>query len=510
MESEIMHVMVALLIGSAFGAGLYEYFVFRKVVFLLCAAALILLYFSIYRFLLLLLSVYRADKAIAQAQSAVGAIRIYNERLLPLLREELPKTLFRYVALVESKAQNELRFRSLANDTVWLTRADCQNDPFEGFDLHYSQEGRFDEVLAAYSDFETRKSSLEAYFEAERKNFILSCFTDRGFDPTMWAHYANGHRGFCLVYEVVSPDVLYPVRYAKKKIEVGPTLERLQKEFVRGDIAHPEYVRALEEYHRAWCASKNISWSWERETRVVLSRKIAPYAGINVASSELGLRLKGIYLGYYCAPQNKRRLYQIATSLGIFCHEVEPDRSGEIAVMKLRTEDTEIFAEELPKLQHGVEKMQEKIDEIRFRHFARETDEDLLKRYYAPKLSSEEIGTMIDAWNTLNFRGKYFEMFAALCEETVVGTVSLYEHAPSIVSIGIAIFPPYRSRGAGTRAMELALEHCREKGYKIVCQQVQCNNTASIRMHCKTGFETDQYPYRNQIGQEIFLFLRPL
>ena len=51
-----------------------------------------------------------------------------------------------------------------------------------------------------------------------------ACFTKTFADPTQWSHYADGHRGVCLVFE---PDedgaslVLRPQRTDKKRREVG-------------------------------------------------------------------------------------------------------------------------------------------------------------------------------------------------------------------------------------------------------------------------------------------------
>lgn len=133
-----------------------------------------------------------------------------------------------------------------------------------------------------------------------------------------------------------------------------------------------------------------------------------------------------------------------------------------------------------------------------------------LQKFYCPNMSIRAIEKMVGDWNLFDYRGKYFEMFAIVRDEKVVGTLSLYEHSKSVVSIGIELFWGCCRKGHGTAAMKNALEICREKGYKIVYQQVRTDNIGSIRLHHKVGFETDNYIYKNQKGQDVILFFKAL
>ena len=54
------------------------------------------------------------------------------------------------------------------------------------------------------------------------------------------------------------------------------------------------------------------------------------------------------------------------------------------------------------------------------------------------------------------------------------------------------------------------MEICGEKGYQIVYQQVRTDNLASIKLHRKVGFETDDYVYKNQRGHDVVLFFKSL
>ncbi len=106
--------------------------------------------------------------------------------------------------------------------------------------------------------------------------------------------------------------------------------------------------------------------------------------------------------------------------------------------------------------------------------------------------------------------GRFFEMYAVVDGDAIVGYISLYEHSANVVSIGPEIFPEYKRREYGFSAMEKAINTAAEMGYKIVSQQVRVNNTASRRLHEKSGFETDGYVYKNRHGNEVLIYLKLL
>ena len=120
------------------------------------------------------------------------------------------------------------------------------------------------------------------------------------------------------------------------------------------------------------------------------------------------------------------------------------------------------------------------------------------------------ITEMIDEWNSLVCCGKYFEMFAIVSEDKIAGYVSLYEHSKTVASIGAEVIAEERRKGAASEAISLLMRYASEKRFRIILDQVRRDNTASIRLHEKLGFESDGYIYRNQRGQETVLYLKPI
>ncbi len=118
---------------------------------------------------------------------------------------------------------------------------------------------------------------------------------------------------------------------------------------------------------------------------------------------------------------------------------------------------------------------------VGLRHFTAE-DAGLLRSVRYSGMSEEEIRAMIDDRNTLEYDGRYFEMYAAVAEGSVTGSVSVYEQSKSTVQIGPDIFSQQRRKGYASEAVE-AMKLCAGKGYSAAIQHVRADNTASIAFH---------------------------
>ena len=136
-----------------------------------------------------------------------------------------------------------------------------------------------------------------------------------------------------------------------------------------------------------------------------------------------------------------------------------------------------------------------------------EFTELLMSKY---EMSIDDAKRLITQSETEQLKNKYFKMFAVLNNEMCVGIVSLYEHSASVVSIGPDVFKEYRNCGYATEAMKTAMNIVKTKGYKIVCQQIRTNNAASIQLHTKLGFETDNYTFLNKNKNEVKIYLKVL
>ena len=146
---------------------------------------------------------------------------------------------------------------------------------------------------------------------------------------------------------------------------------------------------------------------------------------------------------------------------------------------------------------------------ITLRYFL-DGDAPIFQEKHSKHLSIEEIRDMFRKWNEKEYEGKYFEMFAIIKDEDIVGRISLYQHSKNVISCGPEIFEGYRRQGFAKEAMLLAMDIAKGKGYKVVMQQIRTDNGASIALHNSLGFETDGYVYRNKKGNEVLIYIKAL
>ena len=135
-------------------------------------------------------------------------------------------------------------------------------------------------------------------------------------------------------------------------------------------------------------------------------------------------------------------------------------------------------------------------------------DLKVLEKYTVQSI--ERLQDLLKIWDTKLYNGRYFEMFAVVNDEEIVGSVSLYQHSEYSVECGPEIWEDFRKKGYGYEAVNRALEIARKKGFKIAQAQILTDNYASIALHKKLGFETDDYIYTNAKGQPCNIFLKPL
>ena len=146
---------------------------------------------------------------------------------------------------------------------------------------------------------------------------------------------------------------------------------------------------------------------------------------------------------------------------------------------------------------------------ILLREFKKE-DASELQEYRYSDLSIEQVETLIYDWDKKRFNGKYFEMYVIVSDEKIVGTISLYQHSSEVVSIGPEVFCEYRRSGFAKEAMICACQIAKEKGFKIVSQQIRTNNAASIALHRSLGFETSEFIFTNAKGNQVLIYLKCL
>lgn len=212
----------------------------------------------------------------------------------------IPPKLYKY------QPYNVQTLDNLKDRRIWFSKTASFNDPFDGL-TGYNIEKVTEEEWQALVDFFRKKwpkgdtdfdrihltngkpneilkgKALQGYKQA-RQNLInkvqghgASCFSEIVDDVLMWAHYADGHRGFCLEFDTKFPpfDKIQQVQYSNSYPEIN-----LAKAIVNG--ANYNSLPLL--------TTKSEHWSYEKEWRLLHE----------VGNQEFGIdveTLTGIYFG---------------------------------------------------------------------------------------------------------------------------------------------------------------------------------------------------------------------
>lgn len=234
-----------------------------------------------------------------------SASRIFNAQrgLLDMYLSESeidwknPRSLFKYRAFDQNAPQ------SLVDGKIWLAEPKSFNDPFDS--VCYIDRKHGDEELLAYlndcaeSKGEARRFTPEDILR-ERKNYEsmldtfeegvrnagIFCLTATPLEPLMWAHYTDGHRGFCIEYERTADNDLAEPGCLKVEYDdpAFPLFRGLDY-----------FAQTMEVLQRVF-THKARSWGYEYEWRLIRMWKESPgersyRLNARIVSISFGLRM---------------------------------------------------------------------------------------------------------------------------------------------------------------------------------------------------------------------------
>ena len=232
-----------------------------------------------------------------------------------ITRLHIPNTLFKYFSLNEDIDLNELKFKTLSNQSIYLADIKTLNDPFDTKALFFKSEH-----LLKHEELNRCKGKI---FDDISSFSKISSFTSIGINcMPMWAHYSNNHQGFCVSYDMKEThnaklsSCMFPIQYSDKRIDITPfidtQLEQIlskkrqcmsigQKEILITDLSLVYIISLLSNI-------KHTSWSYENEFRCTAGA-LAENSTFMPASP------KEIYIGKNCSNANAKKLTSIATKL---------------------------------------------------------------------------------------------------------------------------------------------------------------------------------------------------
>jgi hypothetical protein len=200
---------------------------------------------------------------------------------------------------------NTYSLKNLEHCQIWCNHYQAFNDPFECWCIVNSgipdpnvDEDRFFKVIKVWGfDKQDKELALEDYYEylqhfeedeIDVKYMVnsarISCFSQEQENLLMWAHYANGLRGFCIEFDfknAMDNAHIIPVQYLKKP----PVLETITYPLANdiywhSEEEHSEEARGyMKDFHMKMLGSKPIEWNYEKESRLIFHSQTKGTAG---------------------------------------------------------------------------------------------------------------------------------------------------------------------------------------------------------------------------------------
>lgn len=168
-----------------------------------------------------------------------------------------------------------------------LSRLKTMNDPFE--------------LLAVEASDKLTRSFLRTNRDQVHETAGFICFSRGWQNPVQWSHYAQGHRGLCLGFDV-NDEHLGEVHYAPKRV---PALEFRM-------IAAAKDVQGL----RRIGSTKYDHWHYEDEVRSIYKLTGPEADGHEYVPFSADLKLRDVLVGANNVTLSKREIMATLNGLG--------------------------------------------------------------------------------------------------------------------------------------------------------------------------------------------------
>lgn len=204
----------------------------------------------------------------------------------------VPDKLYKYMP-VDGNGFDD-RISTLNRNELFLTNYKRMNDPYE-----------FDGIYITYDDLKKDiKDVVKKCMDEMKYMVIFTSFTTNKYDEnlTMWAHYASGHKGFCVEYEIVCKELLWDVFYLKNRRELKGSLI----------FSNPEKVRP---FMLDNICIKHESWSYENEYRLIFFDEQNNCKSGVISNEDVGLKVSKIIAGCECSVAHKNTIKETADIL---------------------------------------------------------------------------------------------------------------------------------------------------------------------------------------------------
>ncbi|CAD5278865.1 MULTISPECIES: DUF2971 domain-containing protein [unclassified Imperialibacter] len=174
---------------------------------------------------------------------------------------------------------NAFTFKNLLLSQLWFGPPENMNDLLEGLikikntDFkpskealnHFIKSNQLDQYYwNPKQEIDTQgfiKFFVDNWYHIQRNQYGISCFSSTPNEPLMWSHYADKHKGICLIYdkeELLSclKDSFLKFEYCPVNYKKRPILELFED---KGEVLFKSSDPVL--------ISKDSKWKYEKEIR---------------------------------------------------------------------------------------------------------------------------------------------------------------------------------------------------------------------------------------------------
>jgi len=233
--------------------------------------------------------------------------------------------------LYKYQSYNQYLFNLLINCEFWMSPPDKLNDPFEGdfrvkeikkFQneptikrlLEYSKKNLLDELVfaenlkEAQNDINVLSNFLYEYVNSQiRSKYGITCFSRNRSSVRMWSHYADSHKGVCLIFDEdkLISDINMKI-YSSKLMDVHYSQSLPFIDIINHDSDQDNYEYIGISNDNSFLFNKQKSWKYENEVRLVIDSNFETFPDRRMKFSKDSL--VGIILGARIQNDNKTAL----------------------------------------------------------------------------------------------------------------------------------------------------------------------------------------------------------
>lgn len=226
----------------------------------------------------------------------------------------------------------------------WDTKSEEYNSVI--YDVLKNKKESFSSKIKKYL-FDKKQNADLKVDQLKKINIRVACFSNLEYDNfqkqlSMWAHYADNHRGFCVEYnikklqeeielstsfssfykeeqrstyldervKIITKAGLFPVQYTSERVNIPMKILRQSRDMT---LKGTSTTRSINELIFKTYIVKSPTWNYEKEWRLIVDNGVCQYYDNKIPFPYI----KTIYVGCRANNELENKLKKIGDKLGI-------------------------------------------------------------------------------------------------------------------------------------------------------------------------------------------------